>query len=220
MIRLESVFGYLGGAIAWVPFIVSRCASSREMAPRDHDRARGIAGDHGRVDGELTARAGVRQFETAILSAMLAGSIAPLVVLAIAAAAFANEVEDRTLANLTLTPIPRWRIVVPKLLAAITIAGPFIASARGHGAHRVPGRLDGDDRGRRVGDCRRGDVCVDVRAAGVGEHPGDRHRLAVHRPLGRILLRIRVGRATVSIRHYAIALMHAMDARRFAAPIS
>ena len=33
---------------------------------------------------------------------MLAGSIAPLVVLAIAAAAFANEVEDRTLANLTL----------------------------------------------------------------------------------------------------------------------
>jgi hypothetical protein len=32
----------------------------------------------------------VREFETAILGAMLAGSIAPLVVLAIAAAAFAN----------------------------------------------------------------------------------------------------------------------------------
>ena len=51
----------------------------------------------------------VNEFETAILSAMLAGSIAPLVVLAIAAAAFGNEVEDRTLANLTLAPIPRWR---------------------------------------------------------------------------------------------------------------
>src|SRR5678809_1517758 len=59
----------------------------------------------------------VRDFERAILSAMLAGSIAPLVVLAIAAVAFANEVEDRTLANLTLTPIPRWKIAVPKLLA-------------------------------------------------------------------------------------------------------
>ena len=57
-----------------------------------------------------------REFETAILSAMLAGSIAPLVVLAIAAAAFGNEIEDRTLANLTLSPIPRWQIAVPKLL--------------------------------------------------------------------------------------------------------
>src|SRR5215208_5107157 len=71
----------------------------------------------------------VREFETAILSAMLAGSIAPLVVLAIAAAAFGNEVEDRTLANLTLSPIPRWRIALPKLLATITIAAPFIAAS-------------------------------------------------------------------------------------------
>src|SRR5215211_669749 len=71
----------------------------------------------------------VREFETAILGAMLAGSIAPLVVLAIAAAAFGNEVEDRTLANLTLTPVPRWKIAVPKLLATITIAAPFIAAS-------------------------------------------------------------------------------------------
>ena len=69
----------------------------------------------------------VEEFETAILSAMLAGSIAPLVVLAIAAAAFGNELEDRTLANLTLSPLPRWQIVVPKLLATISIAAPFIA---------------------------------------------------------------------------------------------
>lgn len=69
----------------------------------------------------------VDEFEAVVFSGMLAGSIAPLVVLAIATAAFANEIEDRTLANLTLSPISRWRIVVPKLLAAITIAGPFIA---------------------------------------------------------------------------------------------
>ena len=64
------------------------------------------------------------------LLGMLAGAITPLAVLAIAGAAFANEVEDRTLANLTLSPIPRWQIVVPKLLAAITIAAPFSRSAR------------------------------------------------------------------------------------------
>ena len=67
----------------------------------------------------------VTEFETASLSAMLVGSIAPLVVLAIAAAAMGNELEDRTLANLTLSPIPRWQIAVPKLLAVITIAAPF-----------------------------------------------------------------------------------------------
>ena len=69
----------------------------------------------------------VEEFEIVTFGTMLAGSIAPLVVLAIAAAAFANEIEDRTLANLTLAPIPRWQIAVPKLLATITIAGPFIA---------------------------------------------------------------------------------------------
>ena len=69
----------------------------------------------------------VTEFETAVLSAMLAGSIAPLVVLAIAAGAFGNETEDRTLANLTLSPLPRWEIVAAKLLAAVTVAAPFTA---------------------------------------------------------------------------------------------
>jgi ABC-2 type transport system permease protein len=71
----------------------------------------------------------VGEFEMVVFNAMLAGSIAPLVVLAIATAAFGNEVEDRTLANLTLTPIPRWQIVVPKLLATMTVAGPFVGAS-------------------------------------------------------------------------------------------
>src|SRR6187549_2814482 len=69
----------------------------------------------------------LEEFETGVLGAMLLGSIVPLVVLAIAAAAFSNEVEDRTLANLTLSPLARWRIAVPKLLAVLTIAMPFAA---------------------------------------------------------------------------------------------
>lgn len=67
----------------------------------------------------------VEEFELVVLSTMLAGSIAPLIIVAIASVAFANEIEDRTLANLTLAPLPRWRIVVPKLAAAVTVAGPF-----------------------------------------------------------------------------------------------
>src|SRR5687767_11545788 len=74
-------------------------------------------------------------FDTAILGTMLAGSILPLVVLAIGGAAFGNEVEDRTLANLTLAPIARWRIALPKFLAVMTIASPFIAASAMLTAH-------------------------------------------------------------------------------------
>ena len=71
----------------------------------------------------------VRQFETGVLGAMLCGAIAPLVVLAIAAPAFANELEDRTLANLTLAPVPRWHIVIAKLLAVLTMSAPFVVAS-------------------------------------------------------------------------------------------
>ena len=71
----------------------------------------------------------VAEFEKVVLSGMLTRAIIPLVVLAIGCVAFGNEIEDRTLANLTLSPIPRWQIVVPKLLAAITVATPLIAAS-------------------------------------------------------------------------------------------
>src|SRR5690606_8273736 len=77
----------------------------------------------------------IANFETIALSGLLAGSILPLVVLAIAASAFANELDDRTLANLPLAPIPRWQIVVPKLLAAMSLAAPFIAMSAILSAH-------------------------------------------------------------------------------------
>lgn len=159
----------------------------------------------------------VREFETAILSAMLAGSIAPLVVLAIAAPAFANEVEDRTLANLTLAPIARWRIVVPKLLATITIAGPFVlASALATSWVAYLGDL-------------RAVVAVTVSAlAGVALYAAAFVWLGLvsTQAIGIGLLYIVVwegffsgfvsGVRLLSIRHHAIALMHGLDERRFA----
>ena len=85
-----------------LPVIMGLVHTLVEDAPADHD------------------------FQTGVVS-MLAGVILPLVVLAIASAAFTNEIEDRTLANLTLTPIPRWKIILPKLLGAISVAAPMIA---------------------------------------------------------------------------------------------
>src|ERR1044071_588518 len=159
----------------------------------------------------------VKDFETAILSAMLAGSIAPLVVLAIAAAAFGNEVEDRTLANLTLSPVPRWKIALPKLLACITIAGPFIAVSALLTAHVAF-----------LGDTT-ATIAVTVSAiVGVAMYAslfvwlGLVSTQAIRIGLLYIVLwegfisGFVSGARLLSIRHYAIALMHGVDERRFA----
>jgi ABC-2 type transport system permease protein len=158
----------------------------------------------------------VREFETAVVSAMLAGSIAPLVVLAISAPAFSNELEDRTLANLTLAPLPRRRIVAPKLLAALTISGPFVlasALATSWVAY--------------LGDVR-AVVAVTVGAlAAVALYSSAFVLLGLvsTQAIGIGLLYIVVwegffsgfvaGARLLSIRYTAISMMHAIDARRF-----
>lgn len=63
---------------------------------------------------------GVQMFEGFVLNTMLAGAIIPLATLATARAAFGDEIGDRTLANVTLTPYPRWKIVLPKLLGVVS----------------------------------------------------------------------------------------------------
>jgi len=159
----------------------------------------------------------VWEFESAILSAMLAGSIAPLVVLAIAAAAMGNEVEDRTLANLTLSPIPRWKIAVPKLLAVITLAAPFMAVSAFLTSWVAF-----------IGDVQ-ASIAVTVSAVvGVALYAAAFVWLGLvsTQAIGIGLLYIVLwegffsgfvsGVRLLSIRHYAIALMHAMDPRRFA----
>ena len=159
----------------------------------------------------------VAAFEKAVLSAILAGAIAPLVVLAIAGAAFSNEVEDRTLANLVLTPLPRWKIVVPKLLASLTIAGPFIAVsafATSHVAFLADWRAT---------------IAVTVSAlVGVALYTAAFIWLGLltTQAIGLGLLYIVLweglfsgfvaGVRLLSVRYYAVAIMHGIDPRRFA----
>ena len=158
----------------------------------------------------------VSDFDIGVLSAGLFGSILPLVVLAIAASAFANEIEDRTLANLTLSPVPRWRIALPKLLASITIAGPLIALSAFLTAHI--GFL---------GEWK-ATIAVTVSAiAAVVMYASLFIWLGLKSPqaVGVGLLYIVLwegffagfitGVRMLSIRYYAIALMHGLDERRF-----
>lgn len=159
----------------------------------------------------------VEDYEKVVLSAMLAGAIAPLIVLAIAGPAFGNEVEDRTLANLTLAPIPRWRIVVPKLLGTLTIAAPFMVASALVTAHAAY-----------LGDPTATVAVTVATLVGVALYAAAFLWLGLvsTQAIGVGLLYIVLwegffagfvsGARVLSIRHYAIALMHGLDPRRFA----
>ena len=158
----------------------------------------------------------VWEFEEAVVGAMLAGSISPLIVLAIAAAAFSNEVEDRTLANLTLAPIARWQIVLPKLLAVVTIAAPFIAVSAFLTAHVAF-----------IGDTRATAAVTLSALLGVVMYSSLFVWLGLvsTQAMGVGLLYIVLweglfagfvsGFRLLSVRYFAIAVMHGLDARRF-----
>ena len=166
---------------------------------------------------ESTSAPTVAEFENVVFSAMLAGSIIPLVVLAIASAAFANEIEDRTLANLPLAPIARWQIVVPKLLAAVTIAAPLMVISALLNAHLA---FLGDPQAIAA-------VTISALVAvALYSSAFVWLGLVTTQAIGIGLLYIVLwegffsgfvsGVRLFSIRHYSIALMHGLDARRFA----
>jgi len=64
-----------------------------------------------------------------MLDGMVVAAILPIVTMALATAAFGNELDDRTLSYLVLKPVARWRIILPKLLAVIAIAAPLLVAS-------------------------------------------------------------------------------------------
>ncbi|NQW21498.1 MAG: ABC transporter permease subunit [Chloroflexi bacterium] len=155
------------------------------------------------------------EFQTGVVG-MLVGVIMPLVVLAIASAAFTNEIEDRTLANLTLTPIPRWKIIVPKLLGAISVAAPMIATSALIAGYFI---YEGDVKailsttvGAVVGVVLYSTVftwagIMTTRAIGFG---------LLYVFLWEVMLSgIVPGVRFLSLNHYSVSVMRAIDERRF-----
>ena len=61
-----------------------------------------------------------------LLDGLLIAAIMPIVTMVLATAAFGNELEDRTLGYLVLNPIPRIKIVIPKLLVSIVVGAPLL----------------------------------------------------------------------------------------------
>ncbi len=67
-----------------------------------------------------------RPFTNILLDGMLVAGILPIVTMALATSSFSNELEDKTLGNLTMMPVARWKIVLPKVLASLIICGPVL----------------------------------------------------------------------------------------------
>jgi ABC-2 type transport system permease protein len=69
------------------------------------------------------------RFADNVTATLVASVILPLVVLLLATSAFGNEIGDRTLVYLALKPLPRWRIVLPKLAAPVLAGGLPVAAS-------------------------------------------------------------------------------------------
>ena len=69
------------------------------------------------------------EFAAGMLDALVIAAVLPIAVMALATAAFGNEVEDRTLSLLAMKPISRMAIVLPKVAATVLVAGPIVVIA-------------------------------------------------------------------------------------------
>lgn len=159
-----------------------------------------------------------------LLDGLLASAILPIVVLAVATAAFGDELSDKTLANLTLTPLAHWRIVLAKLLAAITISSPpLVAGAFGSvflGFRLIP--LDGAGTAAAAAAVAMGVGVVLYSALFLWAG------LVTSHPLALGLLYVFVweglfgtfvnGIKYLSIRQYTLGIVKAVDGSRFAGP--
>ncbi|MBI4306165.1 MAG: ABC transporter permease subunit [Chloroflexi bacterium] len=66
---------------------------------------------------------GADYFADNILNQLLVATVLPLSMLVTGTISFGHEIEDKTIGYLVLKPMPRWKIVLPKLAAVILMGG-------------------------------------------------------------------------------------------------
>src|SRR5262249_26706497 len=160
--------------------------------------------------------------DKALLDGLDASAVLPIIVLAVATASFGNELDDKTLGNLTLTPLPRSQVVLAELAAALAVGPPTLVAGTGGGVLVAFARAGFDGAGRAA------------LAAGVGVAIGALlystvflwAGLVTSHPLAFGLLYVFVweglfgrfvnGIKYLSIRQYTLGLINALDPTRFA----
>ena len=80
---------------------------------------------------------------TVVYDLSIFATVMPIVTLVVASPVFSDEIEDRTLPILALTPIPRWQLVLPKWATAFAVAvvpvaiSAFVSAVIGSDASRL-----------------------------------------------------------------------------------
>ena len=152
------------------------------------------------------------EFPEVMVDGMFVSAIVPVVIMTLATSAFGNEVEDRTLGYLVLKPLPRPYIVLPKMMASVTVAGPLVIIS---GLVVVVVALEGRaGMGLAVGaGLTAGAVAysaIFTWAGLVTRHALGFALLYVFLWEG-VLARFATGLSYLSVRGYALAIMHGID---------
>jgi ABC-2 type transport system permease protein len=170
--------------------------------------------------GEATAA----HLDDVLLNGLIASAVLPIVALAVGTAAFGNELSDKTLANLWLTPLPHPRIALPKLLAAVTIGAPALVAGTFASVYLAFRLVPIDGAGRAATAAALGMGVGLVTYSALFLWAG----LVTSHPLALGLLYVFVweglfgtfvnGIKYLSIRQYTLGVVKAIDASRFAGP--
>ena len=153
----------------------SRCASSREAAGSGScSRSSRCRCSRACSSTSPTARRRAPSSPTTSPRPLVASGILPLVMLLFGTSAFGNEVGDRTLVYLALKPLPRWRIVAPKLLASLLVGGVPVAVSGLVAVARDPRRATSAARSRPASGCSSARPRTRRSSPGPGSRPGTR----------------------------------------------
>ena len=151
-----------------------------------------------------------------VLEGLVVNIILPLVVMVLATSAFGNEVEDRTLSLLTTKPVPRWSIVLAKLIATIIVAAPLLIAVSA-----VVTMMDPDGSGKAAAAAAAGTLVGVVTYASAFTWAG----LLTTRALGFGLIYVLLWEAIItsflegarylSVRSYTQGTIHGLDETTF-----
>ena len=152
------------------------------------------------------------EFLEVMLDGMFVSAIVLVVTMTLATSAFGNEVEDRTLSYLALKPLPRSHIVLPKMMASVAVVGPpLIASGLVVVVVALEGRLGmGLAVGAGLAAAAVAYSAIFTRAGLVTSHALGFALVYVFLWEG-VIARFATGVSYLSVRSYALAIMHGVD---------
>ena len=156
-----------------------------------------------------------QEFVQGMIDAMIVGGIMPIVTMTVAAAAFGNELEDRTLYYLVLKPLSRVHIILAKLVATFVLAAPVVVASG-----VVATALVGADAGAvfTVGIALLAGVAAYASIftwAGLITPRALSYGLVYVLVWEGILSSFLTGVRYLSVRGYTLSLLHGIDARNF-----